>query len=72
MPGRISAPQWRGCTQFQENVPAQRALMNDCEIDILISFNPSEAEVSAQAGLLPVSVSTFTFAKVTIGHTSYV
>ena len=63
---------WRGGTQFPENGPAQRALMNDGEIDMMISFNPSEAAVSAQAGLLPASVRTFTFAKGTIGNTSFV
>ena len=63
---------WRGGTQFPENGPAQRQLMNDGEIDILISFNPSEAAVSASAGLLPDSVRTFVFAKGTIGNTSFV
>lgn len=63
---------WRGGTQFPENGPAQRALMNDGEIDMMISFNPSEAAVSAQAGLLPGSVRTFTFARGTIGNTSFV
>lgn len=63
---------WRGGTQFPENGPAQRALMNDGEIDMMVSFNPSEAAVSAQAGLLPGSVRTFTFARGTIGNTSFV
>jgi putative thiamine transport system substrate-binding protein len=63
---------WRGGAQFPENGPAQRQLMNDGEIDMMISFNPSEAAVSAQAGLLPDSVRTFTFAKGTIGNTSFV
>lgn len=63
---------WRSGAQFPENGPAQRQLMNDGEIDMMISFNPSEAAVSAQAGLLPDSVRTFTFAKGTIGNTSFV
>jgi putative thiamine transport system substrate-binding protein len=46
--------------------------MNDGEIDVLISFNPSEAAVSAQAGLLPESVRTFVFKRGTIGNTSFV
>lgn len=63
---------WRGGRQFPENGPAQRQLMNDGEIDIMVSFNPSEAAVSATAGLLPDSVRTFTLAKGTIGNTSFV
>ena len=63
---------WRGGRQFPENGPAQRQLLNDGEIDMMISFNPSEAAVSAIAGLLPESVRTFTFAKGTIGNTSFV
>ena len=46
--------------------------MNDGEIDLMISFNPSEAAVSINAGLLPDSVRTFVFAKGTIGNTSFV
>jgi len=63
---------WRGGRQFPENGPAQRQLMNDGEIDLMISFNPSEAAVAATAGLLPDSVRTFTFTKGTIGNTSFV
>lgn len=63
---------WRQGRQFPENGPAQRQLMNDGEIDIMISFNPSEAAVAIEAGLLPKTVRTFTFAKGTIGNTSFV
>ena len=63
---------WRGGAQFPENGPAQRQLMNDGEIDMMIAFNPSEAAVAAQAGLLPDSVRTFTLAGGTIGNTSFV
>jgi len=63
---------WRRGAQFPENGSAQRQLLNDGEIDITISFNPAEAAVSARAGLLPESVRTFTFAKGTIGNTSFV
>jgi len=63
---------WRGGKQFPENGPAQRQLMNDGEIDLMISFNPSEAAVSATAGLLPETVRTATFARGTIGNTSFV
>lgn len=63
---------WRQGRQFPDNGPAQRQLMNDGEIDVMISFNPSEAAVAVIAGLLPDSVRTFTFAKGTIGNTSFV
>jgi putative thiamine transport system substrate-binding protein len=63
---------WRQGRQFPDNGPAQRQLLNDGEIDVMISFNPSEAAVAATAGLLPDTVRTFTFAKGTIGNTSFV
>ena len=63
---------WRQGRQFPENGPAQRQLMNDSEIDMMVSFNPSEAAVSIGAGLLPDTVRTFVFARGTIGNTSFV
>ena len=63
---------WRQGRQFPDNGPAQRQLMNDGEIDLMVSFNPSEAAVAASTGLLPDSVRTFTFSKGTIGNTSFV
>jgi putative thiamine transport system substrate-binding protein len=63
---------WRQGKQFPESGPAMRQLMNDGEIDVMISFNPSEAAVSVQAGLLPESARTFVFKRGTIGNTSFV
>ncbi len=63
---------WRRGEQFPENGPAQRQLLNDGEIDLMISFNPAEAAVAVAAGLLPDTVRTFVFAKGTIGNTSFV
>lgn len=63
---------WRQGRQFPDNGPAQRQLLNDGEIDIMISFNPSEAAVAIVAGLLPDTVRTFTFSRGTIGNTSFV
>lgn len=63
---------WRQGRQFPETGPAQRQLLNDGEIDMMISFNPSEAAVAITNGLLPDSVRTFTFARGTIGNTSFV
>lgn len=63
---------WRKGTQFPENGPAQRQLLNDGEIDLMISFNPAEAAVAIDAGLLPASVRTVVFTRGTIGNTSFV
>jgi putative thiamine transport system substrate-binding protein len=63
---------WRKGQQFPENGSAMRQLMNDSEIDIMISFSPAEAAVASQSGLLPDTVRTFTFTKGTIGNTSFV
>ncbi len=63
---------WRQGEQFPDNGPAQRQLLNDGEIDVMISFNPAEAAVAINAGLLPESVRTFVLRKGTIGNTSFV
>ena len=63
---------WRNGQQLPENGPAQRQLLNDGEIDIMISFNPAEAAVSVNAGLLPGTVRTVVFSRGTIGNTSFV
>jgi putative thiamine transport system substrate-binding protein len=63
---------WRRGQQFPENGAAQRQLLADGEIDITLSFNPAEAAVSVQAGLLPPSVRTVTWSKGTVGNTSFV
>ncbi len=63
---------WRRGEQFPENGPAQRQLMNDGEIDLMVSFNPAEAAVAQNAGQLPESVRTIVFDRGTIGNTSFV
>ena len=63
---------WRQGKQFPETGPAQHQLLNDGEIDILISFNPAEAAVASKAGQLPDSVRTFVMKRGTIGNTSFV
>ena len=69
---RLHTNLWRQGRQFPENGPAQRQLMNDGEIDMMISFSPSEAAVAITKGLLPPTVRTFAFASGTIGNTSFV
>jgi len=63
---------WRHGEQFPDNGPAQRQLLNDGEIDLMISFNPAEAAVAQSAGQLPTSVRTVVFDGGTIGNTSFV
>ena len=63
---------WRRGQQFPENGSAQRQLLGDAEIDISLSFNPSEAATAAINGLLPDTVRTFTWTRGTIGNTSFV
>jgi putative thiamine transport system substrate-binding protein len=63
---------WRHGEQFPDNGPAQRQLLNDGEIDLMISFNPAEAAVAQSAGQLPASVRTVVFDGGTIGNTSFV
>jgi len=63
---------WRKGETFPENGPATRQLLGDGEIDMMMSFNPAEAAVSIEAGLLPASVRTFVLARGTIGNTSFV
>jgi putative thiamine transport system substrate-binding protein len=63
---------WRQGRQLPENGPAQRQLLSDGEIDMMVSFNPAEAAVSIAAGVLPATVRTLVFANGTIGNTSFV
>jgi len=63
---------WRGGREFPESGPAQRQLLNDGEIDMLISFAPAEAATSIANKLLPPTVRVFGMANGTIGNTSFV
>ncbi|MEO6745863.1 MAG: ABC transporter substrate-binding protein [Caldimonas sp.] len=63
---------WRSGKEFPESGPAQRQLLNDGEIDMLIAFNPSEAATSIANKLLPPTARVFGMANGTIGNTSFV
>jgi putative thiamine transport system substrate-binding protein len=63
---------WREGEAFPESGPATRQLLDDGEIDMMMSFNPAEAAVAINAGLLPETVRTFVLARGTIGNTSFV
>ena len=62
---------WRRGTVFPESGPAMRALLNDGEIDIMISFNPAEAALGIASGTLPDSARVFLPAGGTIGNCSF-
>ncbi|HEX6957059.1 MAG TPA: ABC transporter substrate-binding protein [Ferrovibrio sp.] len=63
---------WRGGRQFPANGPAERQLMNDGEIDIMLSFNPNEASGAIADGTLPPSVRSYVLKRGTIGNASFV
>jgi putative thiamine transport system substrate-binding protein len=63
---------WRSGREFPENGPAMRQLFADGELDLMISFNPAEAVLSASNGLIPVTARVATFDNGTLGNTSFV
>ncbi len=63
---------WRGGKVFPANGPAQRQLLDDNEVDITISFYPSEASSWIAKDLLPPSARIFVLEKGTIGNTHFV
>jgi putative thiamine transport system substrate-binding protein len=69
---RLRPNLWRRGQQFPETGPAIRTLMYDGEVDLTLSFSPSEASTSIATGLLPPTVRTYVMARGTIGNTSFV
>lgn len=69
---RLRPALWRRGANFPASGPAQRALMNDGEIDMMISFTPAEAVNDIAAGRLPDTVRTTSLAGGTIGNTSFI
>ncbi len=63
---------WHGGRQYPENGPATRNLLNDGEIDLMVSFNPAEAATGIAAGLLPASARAYMLEGGTIGNASFV
>ena len=63
---------WHGGRQFPENGPATRNLLNDGEIDLMVSFNPAEAATGIATGLLPASARAYVLDGGTIGNASFV
>ena len=63
---------WRGGQTFPASGPAQRQLLDDGEVDITLSFYPSEASSAIANDLLPQTARTFVLDKGTIGNTHFV
>ena len=63
---------WREGRSFPETGPAQIQLLADGEIELAVSFNPAEAAVAINSGLLPDTARVMTLEKGTIGNTSFV
>jgi putative thiamine transport system substrate-binding protein len=63
---------WREGRSFPETGPAQIQLLADGEIELAVSFNPAEAAVAINSGLLPDTARAMSLEKGTIGNTSFV
>ena len=70
--GTLRPHLWRQGRTFPESGPAQRNLLNDGEIDLMISFNPAEAAAAIADGLLPATVRSYVLARGGIGNCSFV
>ncbi len=62
---------WRSGKVFPQNGPAQHRLLDDGEVDIALSFQPSEASSLIARGALPDTVRTFVLDGGTVGNTSF-
>ena len=62
---------WRSGKVFPQNGPAQHRLLDDGEVDIALSFQPSEASSLIARGALPDTVRTFVLKDGTVGNTSF-
>lgn len=63
---------WRGGKQFPQNAGAIRQMVADGELLIGITFNPNDAANEIAAQRLPASVTSWQFAKGTVGNTHFV
>lgn len=69
---KLHPAMWRGGRAYPANGPALVRLLGDSEVDIALSFDPSEAASLVKTGELPDSVRTFVFEGGTIGNTHFV
>jgi putative thiamine transport system substrate-binding protein len=63
---------WRAGKQYPENSSAIRQMMADGELIMALTFNPNEAANEIAAKRLPETVTSWQFAKGTVGNTHFV
>jgi len=63
---------WRKARAFPANAPEMKRLLNDSEIFISLSFNPSDASNAIATGELPDSIRTYIHQAGTVGNTHFV
>ena len=63
---------WRGGKQFPANAGAIRQMVSDGELLLAITFNPNDAANEIVAKRLPVTTTSWQFAKGTVGNTHFV
>ena len=63
---------WRGGRQFPQNAGVVRQMMADGELLLALTFNPNEAANEIAARRLPATVTSWQFARGTIGNTHFV
>ena len=63
---------WRSGKSFPSSSSVQQQMLNDSELDIALSFNPSATSAAIASGTLPESARTFVLKKGTIGNTHFV
>jgi putative thiamine transport system substrate-binding protein len=63
---------WRGGEAFPANQSIQDQLLNDGEIDIAMSFDPTSTAAAIKDGLLPDTTRVFTPESGTLGNVSFV
>ena len=69
---RLHPHLWRRGEAFPQNGPAARQLLADGEVDMVLSFNPTEASSAIAQGLLPASVRTAAFREGSIANSHFV
>ncbi len=62
---------WRKGKTFPRTGPAQRQLLADGELDITLSFNPSDALSAIASGLLPDTVKSYGLDSGSLGNTHF-
>lgn len=69
---RLHPNLWRGGRAFPQSVAEVRRLFGDGEIDLALTFNPSDAAAAIRKGLLPPTVAITAFSGGTLGNVHFV